>query len=157
MIDDTDQAGLSSHGSAVKSELLYRIGRSSCPPNAISVHPEGVLEHMAKRRGHGARMITVLDPSRDLARVDVAHGLSASKRRAVVISWAKRDRSSASSRRAAIVPSIGDEPLFLDRTASRANLDRSKILPVRAHQPSQRDYRHAQRRPHRRQHAKSRR
>jgi Nif-specific regulatory protein len=89
---------------------------------------KAVLGHMATIAGMERGMITVLDPSRDLARVDVAHGLSAAQKARGRYQLGEGVIGKVLDRgEPAIVPSIGDEPMFLDRTASRANLDRSKI------------------------------
>jgi Nif-specific regulatory protein len=110
-------------------ELLYRIAQEllSTERHLGSVL-RAILSHMAQVAGMERGMITVLDPSRDQARVDVAHGLSAEQQARGRYQLGEGVIGKVLDRgEPAVVPNIGDEPLFLDRTASRVNLDRSKI------------------------------
>jgi Nif-specific regulatory protein len=110
-------------------ELLYRIAQELLSSERhLGPVLRGILSHMAQVAGMERGMITVLDPSRDLARVDVAHGLSAEQQARGRYQLGEGVIGKVLDRgEPAVVPRIGDEPLFLDRTASRANLDRSKI------------------------------
>src|SRR5687768_10755075 len=110
-------------------ELLYKISQELLSSERhLGPILKAVLNHMASIAGMERGMITVLDPSRDLARVDVAHGLSAEQQARGRYQLGEGVIGKVLDRgEPAIVPSIGHEPLFLDRTASRVNLDRSKI------------------------------
>jgi len=110
-------------------ELLYRIAQELLSSERhLGPVLKGILSHMAQVAGMERGMITVLDPSRDLARVDVAHGLSAEQQARGRYQLGEGVIGKVLARgEPAIVANIGDEPLFLDRTASRINLDRSKI------------------------------
>jgi Nif-specific regulatory protein len=110
-------------------ELLYRIAQELLSPERhLGPVLKGILSHMAQVAGMERGMITVLDPSRDLARVDVAHGLSAEQQARGRYQLGEGVIGKVLDRgEPAVVPRIGDEPLFLDRTASRVNLDHSKI------------------------------
>ncbi len=73
-------------------------------------------------------MITVLEPSRDVARVDVSHGLSAEQQARGRYQLGEGVIGRVIDRgEPCVVPSIGREPLFLDRTGAREHLDRSNI------------------------------
>ena len=110
-------------------ELLYRISQTLLSSEGhLAPTLKAVLDHMANVAALERAMITVLEPSRDLARVDVAHGLSAEQKARGRYQIGEGVIGKVLDRgEPAIVPSIGAEPLFLDRTASRANLDCSKI------------------------------
>jgi Nif-specific regulatory protein len=130
MIDDTGpELDFPRTGSDREVELLYRIAQELLSSERhLGPVLKGVLEHMASVAGMERGMITVLDPSRDLARVDVAHGLSAEQKARGRYQLGEGVIGQVLHRgEPAIVPSIGAEPLFLDRTASRTHLDRSKI------------------------------
>ncbi len=110
-------------------ELLFRIAQDLLSTDRhLGPVLKAILTHMASVAGMQRGMITVLEPSKDLARVDVAHGLSSEQQargryqlgEGVVGKVLERGEP-------ALVPTIGDEPLFLDRTGARKNLDRSKI------------------------------
>jgi Nif-specific regulatory protein len=110
-------------------ELLYRIAQELLSSERhLGPVLKGILSHMAQVAGMERGMITVLDPSRDLARVDVAHGLSAEQQARGRYQLGEGVIGKVLGRgEPAVVPRIGEEPLFLDRTASRVHLDRSKI------------------------------
>jgi Nif-specific regulatory protein len=110
-------------------ELLYRITQELLSPERqLSVVLKAVLRHLAELGGMERGMITVLDPSRDLARVDVAHGLSAEQQARGRYQLGEGVIGKVLDRgEAAVIPRIGDEPLFLDRTSARSGLDTSKI------------------------------
>ena len=110
-------------------ELLYRVAQELLSTERhLGLVLKAILAHMAQVAGMERGMITVLDPSRDVARVDVAHGLSAEQQARGRYQLGEGVIGKVLDRgEPAVVPRIGDEPLFLDRTASRANLDRSKI------------------------------
>ncbi len=99
---------------------------------------KAILTHMAGFAGMERGMITVIEPSRDLARVDVSHGLSAEQQARGRYQLGEGVIGRVLDRgEACVVPNIGRDPLFLDRTESRAHLDRSKIaflcVPVTSH------------------------
>jgi Nif-specific regulatory protein len=127
-MDDTDLPSEKPH-SRGEIELLYRITEELLSTEQkLDVVLRAVLSHMAQLGGMQRGMITVLDPSRDLARVDVAHGLSAEQQARGRYQLGEGIIGKVLDRgEPAVIPRIGDEPLFLDRTASRAKLDTSKI------------------------------
>jgi Nif-specific regulatory protein len=110
-------------------ELLYRIAQDLLSSDKqLGPILKSILTHMATVAGMERGMITVLDPSRDLARVDVAHGLSAEQQARGRYQLGEGVIGKVLDRgEPAVVPIIGDEPLFLDRTGARRHLDRSKI------------------------------
>ncbi|MET0286025.1 MAG: sigma 54-interacting transcriptional regulator [Polyangiales bacterium] len=110
-------------------ELLYRIAQDLLTTDRhLGPVLKAILTHMASVAGMERGMITVLDPSRDLARVDVAHGLSSEQQARGRYQLGEGVIGKVLERgQPALVPTIGDEPLFLDRTGARKNLDRSKI------------------------------
>ncbi|HEU4610556.1 MAG TPA: sigma 54-interacting transcriptional regulator, partial [Kofleriaceae bacterium] len=110
-------------------ELLYRITQELLSSDRhLGPILKSILHHMATVAGMERGMITVLDPSRDLARVDVAHGLSAEQQARGRYQLGEGVIGKVLDRgEPALIPVIGDEPLFLDRTGARKNLDRSKI------------------------------
>ncbi|MEM7234090.1 MAG: sigma 54-interacting transcriptional regulator, partial [Planctomycetota bacterium] len=97
---------------------------------------EATLDHLAKF-GMERGMVTIYDPDRSRVQTECSHGLSADQRRrgrykpgeGIVGSVLEKGDP-------VLVPSIGDEPLFLDRTDSRRDLDLSKIaffcVPIRS-------------------------
>jgi Nif-specific regulatory protein len=110
-------------------ELLYRIAQDLLSSDRhLGPILKSILNHMATVAGMERGMITVLDPSRDLARVDVAHGISSEQQARGRYQLGEGVIGKVLDRgEPALVPVIGDEPLFLDRTGARKNLDRSKI------------------------------
>ncbi|MET0342966.1 MAG: sigma 54-interacting transcriptional regulator [Polyangiales bacterium] len=110
-------------------ELLYRIAQELLSSDRhLGPILKSILTHMATAAGMERGMITVLDPSRDLARVDVAHGLSAEQQARGRYQLGEGVIGKVLDRgEPALVPAIGEEPLFLDRTGARKHLDRSKI------------------------------
>src|ERR1700712_191708 len=110
-------------------ELLYRIAQDLLSSDRhLGPILKSILTHMASVAGMERGMITVLDPSKDLARVDVAHGISAEQQARGRYALGEGVIGKVLERgEPAVVPTIGDEPLFLDRTGARKNLDRSKI------------------------------
>src|ERR1700709_1375808 len=75
-IDDPDFA-FSAEPPRREIELLYRIAQDLLSSDRhLGPILKSILTHMASVAGMERGMITVLDPSKDLARVDVAHGLS---------------------------------------------------------------------------------
>jgi Nif-specific regulatory protein len=102
----------------------------------LDVRLAGVLEHLAVF-GMERGMITIYDPARRRIQTEVSHGLSSAQR--------KRGRyrpgegivgGVLENGDPVLVPRIGDEPLFLDRTNSRRDLDVSNIafvcVPIRS-------------------------
>ena len=110
-------------------ELLYRIAQDLLSSDRhLGPILKSILNHMATIAGMERGMITVLDPSRDLARVDVAHGISSEQQARGRYQLGEGVIGKVLDRgEPALVPVIGDEPLFLDRTGARRKLDRSKI------------------------------
>ncbi len=110
-------------------ELLYRITQELLSSDRhLGPILKSILHHMATLAGMERGMITVLEPSRDLARVDVAHGLSSEQQARGRYQLGEGVIGKVLDRgEPALIPVIGDEPLFLDRTGARKNLDRSKI------------------------------
>src|SRR5688572_30770396 len=127
--DAGPELGNSRQGAPREVELLYRISQVLLSSEGhLAPTLKAVLEYMATIASMERAMITVLEPSRDLARVDVAHGLSAEQKARGRYQLGEGVIGKVLDRgEPAVVPRIGDEPLFLDRTASRANLDRTKI------------------------------
>jgi Nif-specific regulatory protein len=90
-----------------------------------------VLAQLARHLGMERGMITLIDRKRSEIRVEAAHGLSPAQRQrgryrpgeGIIGQVIRRGEP-------ALVPSIGDEPLFLDRTRSREDLDWSRIAFV---------------------------
>jgi len=109
--------------------LLHQISEElASPKRHLGPILKAILTHMAGFAGMERGMITVIEPSRDLARVDVSHGLSAEQQ--------ARGRYQLGEGvigrvldcgEPCVVPNIGRDPMFLDRTGSRAHLDPSKI------------------------------
>ncbi|HEX5658909.1 MAG TPA: sigma 54-interacting transcriptional regulator [Polyangiales bacterium] len=110
-------------------ELLFRVAQDLLTTDRhLGPVLKAILTHMATIAGMERGMITVLDPSRDLARVDVAHGLSSEQQARGRYQLGEGVIGKVLERgEPALVPTIGDEPMFLDRTGARKNLDRSKI------------------------------
>ncbi len=90
-----------------------------------------VLGHLSSYFGMDRCMITIYDPARKEIRVEASQGLSTGERQrgrykpteGVIGQVIRRGEP-------ALVPCIGDEPLFLDRTRSRRDLDWSRIAFV---------------------------
>jgi Nif-specific regulatory protein len=128
-MDSEPDFAFSSSSSRHELELLYRIAQELLSSERhLGPILKSILTHMASAGGMERGMITVLDPSRDLARVDVAHGLSAEQQARGRYQIGEGVIGKVLDRgEPAVVPCIGEEPMFLDRTASRTHLDRSKI------------------------------
>lgn len=112
-------------------ELLYQITHEMLSHDrTLSERLEGVLGRLA---AHGMERgsIAIHDPVTNQISIEISHGLSASQHRrgryrpgeGVVGKVLERDKAFLISR-------IGDEPLFLDRTCSRKELDWSSIAFV---------------------------
>lgn len=119
----------SSVSSKHEVELLYRITQDLLSSDRhLAPILKSVLVHMASLGGMEHGMVTVLAPSRDLARVDVAHGLSAEQQSRGSYQLGESVVGQVLSRgESALVPSTGDGPIFLDSNFSATQLDRSKV------------------------------
>ncbi len=109
-------------------DLLYRITHEMLAPgDDLPDRLERVLGHLADC-GMERGMITMLDAARDEISIELSHGLSPSQRErgryrpgeGIIGKVIERGEPFLISR-------IGDEPLFLDRTCSRKDLDWSSI------------------------------
>ena len=109
-------------------ELLYQITHEMLSSDrSLSERLEHVRGHLA---GHGMErgIIAIHDPARDEISIELSHGLSASQRRR----GRYRPGEGVVGRvleagEPLFISRIGDEPLFLDRTGSRTELDWSTI------------------------------
>ncbi|MBI2193285.1 MAG: sigma 54-interacting transcriptional regulator [Planctomycetes bacterium] len=89
-----------------------------------------VLGHLA---GYGMErgILTLYNPATSEIRIEASHGLSPSQHQRGRYRLGEGIIGQVIHRGSpALVPSIGDEPLFLDRTGSRKDMDRSKIAFV---------------------------
>ncbi len=109
-------------------DLLYRITHELLVSDReLSDCLEGVLERLAQY-GLERGMITIRDPVKDEISIELSHGLSESEKgrgryrpgEGIVGQVLERGEPFLISR-------IGDEPLFLDRTESRSDLDWSSF------------------------------
>jgi len=109
-------------------ELLYQITHEMISPaRTLAERLDGVLTRLAVH-GMARGSIAIHDPIRNEISIELSHGLSASQHRrgryrpgeGVVGQVLERDEPCLISR-------IDDEPLFLDRTCSRKELDWSSI------------------------------
>jgi Nif-specific regulatory protein len=109
--------------------LLHKVAEELLSPERhLGPILKAILKHLATEAGMERGMITLLDPSRDIARVDIAHGLSSSQQARGQYRLGEGVIGKVLERgEAALIPRIGDEPQFLDRTESRGHLDRSHI------------------------------
>lgn len=109
--------------------LLHQISEElKAPKRHLGPILKSILGHMAAFAGMQRGMVTILEPSRDLARVDVSHGLSAEQQARGKYQLGEGVIGRVIDRgEPCVVPSIGRDPVFLDRTESRNHLDRTKI------------------------------
>ncbi len=109
--------------------LLYRIAQElTSPERHLGPMLRAILGHISAHTGMERGMITVLEPSRDLARVDVSEGLSEAQEQRGLYKIGEGVIGRVLDRgEPAVIPAIGDEPLFLDRTGARQHLDQSRL------------------------------
>jgi Nif-specific regulatory protein len=109
-------------------DLLYHITQELLAPRTeLGAILKAVLRHLAAQ-GMERGTITILDRSRGEIRIEASHGLSPSQEeRGRYLPGEGIIGQVVQRREPALVPRIGDEPLFLDRTGARQHLDRSRI------------------------------
>jgi len=117
--------------------LLYRITQEVLDRRReLAERLQSVLEHLAAY-GMERGMITIYDPALRCIQTEVSHGLTSAQRaRARYRPGEGIIGKVLEGGDPVFVPRIGDEPLFLDRTDSRRDLDLSSIafvcVPIRS-------------------------
>ncbi len=118
-------------------KALYRVSQAVAGSLDLREVVQGILTILAEELGMQRGTLALLDPETGELAIDVAHGLTEEEKR--------RGRYRAGegivgrvleAGEPLVVPNIGAEPMFLDRTGSRRDIDRSQIaflcVPVKA-------------------------
>lgn len=111
---------------------LGRLGTSLNPKETLGSILEILSENMGMRRG----TLTLIDPETKQLYIEIAHGLSAEERGRGVYKIGEGITGKVfESGEAIIVPDVGKEPLFLNRTRARGDISRENIsficLPIK--------------------------
>lgn len=113
---------------APEIEALLAISGKLGASSDLSETFEQIMEILASRFGMKRGTLTLLDPSTKELIIRVAHGLSEDEiRRGKYKIGEGITGKVVETGGPVIVPSIGKEPLFLDRTGARRNIDRDNI------------------------------
>jgi len=118
-------------------EVIYRIAHLLASGDPLETILSGTLQVMAEGAGLRRGMISILVPEGDQLAVDVSHGLSdQAKRKGKYRPGEGITGKVVASGKPVAVAKLSEEPLFLDRTGARKDLDRSDLaflcVPVRA-------------------------
>jgi two-component system nitrogen regulation sensor histidine kinase GlnL len=109
-------------------EALLTISEKLGASRDLSETFQQIMEILASRFGMQRGTLTLLDPSTKELMIRVAHGLTDEEiRRGKYKIGEGITGKVVETGLPFIVPSIGKEPLFLDRTGARKNIDRDKI------------------------------
>ncbi|UCD57390.1 MAG: GAF domain-containing protein [Candidatus Hydrogenedentota bacterium] len=109
-------------------EALLAISEKLGASRELSETFQQIMEILASRFGMERGTLTLLDPRTKELIIRVAHGLSEDEmRRGKYRIGEGITGKVVETGGPVIVPSIGREPLFLDRTGARRNIDRDKI------------------------------
>ncbi len=116
------------HSNTPESEALLAISEKLGASQNLSETFQQIMEILASRFGMERGTLTLLDPETKELIIHVAHGLTEDeiKRGKYKIGEGITGKV-VETGGPVIVPSIGREPLFLDRTGARKNIDRDKI------------------------------
>lgn len=105
-------------------EIAKRLGASLDPRVTLSSILEILSENMGMRRG----TLTLIDPETNKLYIELAHGLTAEERgRGIYKIGEGITGRVVETGEPIIVPDVGKEPLFLNRTRSRGDISRENI------------------------------
>lgn len=105
-------------------EISKRLGASLDPRETLGSIMEILSENMGMRRG----TLTLIDPDTKQLYIEMAHGLSAEERRRGIYKIGEGITGKVvETGEPIIVPDVGKEPLFLNRTRSRGDISRENI------------------------------
>lgn len=107
---------------------LYEITRSLHTTLDLRQSLYRVLDLMSEMLGMNRGSITIIDPATSEITIEVAHGMSstAKARGRYKLGEGITGRVTATGK-PMVVPRIGDEPLFLNKTGVRSRIDKSRI------------------------------
>ncbi len=114
--------------SLLEVSALYRVSQAVSSSLDLGYVVDRVLAILAEDLGMQRGTLAVLDPDTGDLAIEAAHGLTAEERRrgryrvGEGITGRVLERGEPMA-----VPSIGNEPLFLDRTGARRELDRARV------------------------------
>ncbi len=108
--------------------LLLEISRILSQSTDLRHEGSHILEVISKHTGMVRGMISLIDRRTHEVFIDAAHGLSTTQRQRGRYRFGEGVIGRvAQEGRPMVIPRISDEPLFLDRTGARKNLDRGDI------------------------------
>lgn len=130
--------GYASDHKVLELTALYEISRTFASSLDLKVTSSKIMEILARVLGMRRGTLTLLDPENGELAIEIAHGLSEEE-----IARGRYKIGEGITGKALekgepiIVPDIGKEPLFLNRTKSRGNIGEQNIsficVPVNAH------------------------
>ena len=107
---------------------LYRVSQAVSASLDLRQVVEDTLSILAQELGMQRGTLALVDPDSGELAIEAAHGLTqAEKRRGRYRVGEGVMGRVLETGEPLLIPSIGAEPLFLDRTGARANLDRSRV------------------------------
>ncbi len=107
---------------------LYRISQTVGASLDLTTAVAPVLQILAEELGMQRGTLALLNPDTGELAIEVAHGLTPAERRRGRYRVGEGVMGRVLERgEPMVIPSIGNEPLFLDRTGARRALDRSRV------------------------------
>ena len=107
---------------------LYRISQTVGASLDLTTAVAPVLRILAEELGMQRGTLALLNPDTGELAIEVAHGLTPAERRRGRYRVGEGVMGRVLERgEPMVIPSIGSEPLFLDRTGARRSLDRSRV------------------------------
>jgi Nif-specific regulatory protein len=116
---------------------LYRVSQAVSATLDLRAVVEGILSILAEELGMQRGTLALFDPGTGELAIEVAHGLSEEEKRRGRYKVGEGIMGRVLERgEPMIIPNIGAEPLFLNRTGARRDIDRSQVaflcVPVKA-------------------------
>ena len=106
---------------------LHAVARLLAQPGEFRDQIEHALQEMGDRLGMQRGMISLLDRETGEAWLDVAHGVDIQGRDVTYLPGEGITGKVAQTGRAAVIPRISEEPMFLNRTGARRVLRKQDI------------------------------
>ena len=107
---------------------LYEITQAVDKPGSLKSGLQNILSILANRMGMNRGTITILNPDTRELQIEIAHGLTAEARRRGRYKLGEGITGQVvENGEPAIVPRISQEPMFLNRTRSRGDLNKQDI------------------------------
>lgn len=101
---------------------LYEITRHLASASSLQECLEKIVQTLAERKDMGNGTISIINPVTGMLEIEVAHGISAEAKRRGRYSMGEGITGKVvATGEPIVVPQIGDEPLFLNRTRTRGD------------------------------------